>query len=132
MPSFEKRKKYPTEIYLLPTFFGNQGISNMAPIIFIFVCTSSSTTSDSESKLEKKSRKRGVRATDKGLIKMKEAMATQIRDDKPITQQGLADEAFLSIKTVQRFLTGEKVDQVSAMTILRVLNLEPQDILEKT
>lgn len=107
----------------------------MAPIIFIFICTSNNETSDSNSTSKKdsrsNSRKRGVRATETGLTKIREAKAAGLGDDKRLTNEVLANKANVSTKTVQRFLTGKKIDEGLAIAILKVLKLEPKEILEK-
>lgn len=102
----------------------------MKPIIFIFICTSNHKTSYSESKSAKNSRQRGLRATDKGVTKMRAAKAAGLGDGQRLTNERLAEEANVSPKTVQRFLKGKGVDKDCAIAILNALNLEAQDILE--
>lgn len=75
-------------------------------------------------------RKRGIRATEEGIVKVRAAMAKS-GEDKRLTYEELAERAWVSVSTVKRFFKRNLIDKTCAASILNVLNLDYQDIICK-
>lgn len=84
--------------------------------------------SPTTSRPSNRQRQRGVKLTAKERIKVKEAIAPQL--GTRITQEKLAENSYVSVSTVKRFLQGKAVDECSAIAILKALNLDYQDIIK--
>lgn len=82
--------------------------------------------------MTRKRKSRSVKATSDGLERLQQAKAKlRAENDKQMTHEAIAQAARMSVKTIQRFLSGEKVDKEYALSIIRVLGLEADDILSK-
>lgn len=74
-------------------------------------------------------RKRGVRATEKGILKVIAAMAKDNEGNR-LTYEKLAEKAWVHVSTIKRFLKRNCIDKTCAVIILNALNLKYQDIIE--
>jgi hypothetical protein len=75
---------------------------------------------------------RGVRATEEGLKKLRQAQAAQRDDeDRRLTYPSIAQKAGgMDSKTVGRFFRGEAVDRDCAIAITNALNLEITEVVD--
>lgn len=72
----------------------------------------------------------GVHATAEGIVRLKEAQATQKDDEgRPLTYERIAEKSGVSDKTVKRFFNGENVRLTSVFAIIDVLGLKKEDVL---
>lgn len=74
-------------------------------------------------------RKRGIQATEEGIIKVRAAMAKG-DGGKRLTYEKLAEKAWVHVSTIKRFLKRNCIDKTCAVSILNALNLEYRDIIE--
>lgn len=72
----------------------------------------------------------GVHATAEGIVRLKEAQATQKDDEgRPLTYERISEKSGVSDKTVKRFFKGENVRLTSVFAIIDVLGLKREDVL---
>lgn len=80
-------------------------------------------------------RKRGIRATPKGIMRLQKAQAefkneaqAEFKNVRP-TYEKISEQLRISDKTVARFFRGEKVDKVYAIKIIEFFKLPIEDII---
>jgi flagellum-specific peptidoglycan hydrolase FlgJ len=80
--------------------------------------------------MNQKRRRNSVYASKGGIERLKEAKAKG-RDDegKPLTFEGIAEKANISLRTVRRFFNGTAVDEGYADAIIEALGLKKEEVL---
>ena len=72
-------------------------------------------------------RKRGIRATPKGIMRLQKAQA-EFKNVRP-TYEKISEQLRISDKTVARFFRGERVDKIYAIKIIEFFKLPIEDII---
>ncbi|MBW4682480.1 MAG: HEAT repeat domain-containing protein [Microcoleus vaginatus WJT46-NPBG5] len=75
---------------------------------------------------------RGIRATEEGLLKLRQAKAKRDEDCKPLSYKVIADQARIDERTVKRFFAGDGVDKDSAIAICQALALKITEIVDQS